>query len=58
MAMAQDVVQSGQEPSAGPGPGGSGENPFSGRYVITFSPGDKSLPESPGRVGRRRASAS
>ena len=39
MAMAQDVVQSGQEPSAGPGPGGSGENPFSGRYVITFSPG-------------------
>ena len=39
MAMAQDIVQSGQEPSAAPGPGGSGGNPFSGRYVITFSPG-------------------
>jgi len=39
MAMAQDVVQSGQEPPAGPGPGGNGGNPFSDRYVITFSSG-------------------
>ena len=39
MAMAQDVVQSGQQPSVAPGPGGRGGSPFSGRYVITFSPG-------------------
>jgi len=42
MAKAQDVVPSEQEPSSGAaqgGNGGNGGNPFSDRYVITFSPG-------------------
>ena len=39
MAMAQDVVQFGPQPPAGPGQVGNGGNPFSGRYLVTFSPG-------------------
>ena len=42
MAMAQDVVQFGPQPPAGPGQGGNGGNggnPFSNRYVVTFAPG-------------------
>ena len=42
MAMAQDVVQLGPQPPAEPGQGGNGGNPFSGRYVVTFSPGTDS----------------
>ena len=37
-AAAQDVVQSGQQPSADPGQGNDA-NPFGNRYVITFAPG-------------------
>ena len=42
IAIAQDVVDLDQPPSAGPdrgGNGGNGGSPFSNRYVVTFSPG-------------------
>ncbi len=38
-AMAQDIVQSGQESPARAAPGANGGNPFSNRFLITFSPG-------------------